>query len=173
MKADQASLNTKVKQGKESTTFQLIKELRQTLPHHTFLQYTATPQALLLLNVINLLSPNFVGLLTPGLAYTGGKIFFEKHFELINMIPESEVPSKDNPIQEFPESLKTAMLLYYLGVAVGLYHGSDGKNRSMMIHPSKDTMVHENYAHWVRQIQANWKRILMTVNPTIQITRIC
>jgi hypothetical protein len=48
--ADQASLNNKVRQGNESATYRRIVEIRQLLPHHTFLQYTATPQALLLMN---------------------------------------------------------------------------------------------------------------------------
>lgn len=43
--ADQASLNTRVNRGEESTTYQRLLALRDQLPHHTFLQYTATPQA--------------------------------------------------------------------------------------------------------------------------------
>src|SRR5690606_88971 len=43
--ADQASLNTRVRQGQESTTYQRILALRDALPCHTLLQYTATPQA--------------------------------------------------------------------------------------------------------------------------------
>ena len=49
--ADQASLNTKVNQGQESTTYTRLSEQRDTLPSHTLLQYTATPQALLLINI--------------------------------------------------------------------------------------------------------------------------
>lgn len=162
--ADQASLNSKVNKGQESATFRRLKELRQRLPHHTFLQYTATPQALLLINVINLLSPNFVEMLTPGLAYTGGTTFFEKDFGLIRSISTSEIPTQDNPVQDVPESLKRAMMLFYLGVAAGLRHDTEGKNRSMMIHPSKRRILHENYAYWVRQIQSNWRTILVTLD---------
>ena len=43
--ADQASLNTLVKRGRESTTYTRLLELRNVVPFHTFLQYTATPQA--------------------------------------------------------------------------------------------------------------------------------
>ena len=45
IEADQASLNTKVQKDEASTTYQRILALREYLPHHTFLQYTATPQA--------------------------------------------------------------------------------------------------------------------------------
>ena len=41
--ADQASLNTEVTQGQESTTYRRLMELRNALPTHTYLQYTATP----------------------------------------------------------------------------------------------------------------------------------
>jgi len=58
--ADQAGLNTRVVQGGQSTTYQRLVALRQCLPHHTYLQYTATPQAPLLINLIDVLSPRFV-----------------------------------------------------------------------------------------------------------------
>jgi hypothetical protein len=46
--ADQASLNTRAQQGGESPTYTKLRELRDALPCHTYLQYTATPQAPLL-----------------------------------------------------------------------------------------------------------------------------
>src|SRR5690349_13721718 len=64
--ADQAGLNTLVRQGDESTTYQRLVALRACLPHHTYLQYTATPQAPLLINLIDVLSPAFAQVLTPG-----------------------------------------------------------------------------------------------------------
>ena len=69
---DQASLNTLVQKGETSTTYQHILSLREYFPRHTFLQYTATPQAPLLINLIDVLSPNFAKVLTPGAGYTGG-----------------------------------------------------------------------------------------------------
>ena len=76
--ADQAGLNTQVGRGRESTTYQRLVALRQCLPHHTYLQYTATPQAPLLINLIDTLSPRFAELLTPGNDYVGGEGFFEE-----------------------------------------------------------------------------------------------
>ena len=53
--ADQAGLNTLVSRGRESTTYQRLVALRSSLPHHTYLQYTATPQApLLILSLIHI-----------------------------------------------------------------------------------------------------------------------
>ncbi len=158
--ADQASLNNLVNKGKESATYYRMLQIRKLLPHHTFLQYTATPQAPLLINIMDILSPNFVALLTPGPAYTGGKTFFEKDFRLIRPIHESEVPSKDQELTEpSPESLLEAMRIFFLGVAAGLKSGEDGKkgkNRSMMVHPHKETEQHANYGRWVRTIQKHW-----------------
>jgi len=154
--ADQASLNNLVNKEKESATYHRVVQIRHLLPHHTFLQYTATPQAPLLINIINALSPKFAALLTPGPTYTGGKIFFEKDFRLIRLIHESEIPSKDQELTEPPDSLLEAMRIFFLGVAAGLRSGEEGKNRSMMVHPSKETMQHANYEQWVRNTQKLW-----------------
>jgi hypothetical protein len=96
--ADQASLNNLVKRGRTSSIYTHILELRRRLPHHSFLQYTATPQALLLINLIDVLSPNFAELLSPGTAYTGGKTFFEKDFRLVKTIPAKDMPSNTNHV---------------------------------------------------------------------------
>ena len=64
--ADQASLNTAVASDDESTTYRRLMALRRALPLHLFLQYTATPQAPLLLNIIDSFSPNSVAVLQPG-----------------------------------------------------------------------------------------------------------
>src|SRR4029450_2493050 len=53
------------------------QSIRQTLPHHVFLQVTATPYALLLQNVDNPLRPSFTHLPEPGQGYTGGEAFFD------------------------------------------------------------------------------------------------
>ncbi len=81
--ADQASLNNLVREGEESATYRRLLALREHLPQHTFLQYTATPQALLLINLIDVLSPGFGAVLTPGAAYTGGVTFFEENLGLV------------------------------------------------------------------------------------------
>lgn len=65
--SDQASLNTQaarirsgaVAPSTTSTTYEKILELRDVLPHHSYLQYTATPQANLLLAQADLLNASF------------------------------------------------------------------------------------------------------------------
>lgn len=67
--ADQASLNTRPNDPNPSTTYVTIGALRDALPHHTYLQYTATPQAPLLITRIDSLSADFAELVTPGGLY--------------------------------------------------------------------------------------------------------
>ncbi len=156
--ADQASLNTRVNDDEESTTYQRLMELRATLPHHTFLQYTATPQAPLLINIIDSLSPNFVHVLTPGDGYTGGREFFLEDLDrYVRQIPPEEVPTRDQPLTAPPDSLIEALGVFMVGVAAHLaVHGNSG-NRSMMVHPSRTTDPHAEYANWVRATMDRWR----------------
>src|SRR3990167_8261632 len=85
--ADQASLNTGVNRGKQSPTYRRLLDLRDTMPCHLFLQYTATPQAPLLINIIDALSPDFVEVLDPGDNYVGGETFFGGRHDLVRVIP--------------------------------------------------------------------------------------
>ena len=169
--ADQAGLNTKPGQGRPSTTYQRLVTLRQNLPHHAYLQYTATPQAPLLINIIDVLSPRFVELLTPGDDYIGGEAFFEQHPNLIRVIPSNEIPGRNNPIQDVPESLLVALRLFFLGVAAGFAlsddQGKGRRNRSMLVHPSRETQGHSQFFHWITQIRQQWLDLLKlpTDNP--------
>jgi len=162
--ADQAGLNTRVVQGGQSTTYQRLVALRQCLPHHTYLQYTATPQAPLLINLIDVLSPRFIELLTPGDAYVGGETFFEEHPGLVRVIPANEVPSRTNVLNDVPPSLISALQLFVLGVAAGFVMGDDqrtgSRNRSMLVHPSRETPGHSQFYHWISQIRQQWLDLL-------------
>lgn len=75
--ADQASLNTNI--GKEeddpSKINALISELRKNFRIKTYVQVTATPQALFLQGLASLYRPEFTVLLEPGEGYIGGDIF--------------------------------------------------------------------------------------------------
>lgn len=157
--ADQASMNTRIRRGGESTTYQRLLGLRRSLPHNSFLQYTATPQAPLLINIIDVLSPEFAEVLTPGKNYTGGKHFFIETPGLVQTIPTSEIPSPGSPLREPPASLIEALQAFFLGVAIGLPE-HDAKNRSMLIHPSRETAGHGQYYGWVIEVVNAWRRIL-------------
>jgi hypothetical protein len=158
--ADQAGLNTRVRQNDESTTYQRLLELRRKLPHHTFLQYTATPQAPLLINIIDTLSPRFAEVLTPGPAYTGGREFFLERLQLIRTIPPTDIPSQNNTLIEPPDSLLQALRVFFLGVAAGLVQSGGTGNRSMMVHPSQSRSGHRQYLQWVTQTKDTWRQVL-------------
>ena len=156
---DQASLNNKAAQirtglvspDEKSTTYDRITKLRGVLPHHSFLVYTATPQANLLLAQTDILNPSFAELVTPGPAYSGGKQFFSGDLTLTEIIPPLEVPSANNVLTAPPKTLLAA-LRYFLLVAA--HHAltlkpRKDRNRSMMIHPSAQTHSHKQYKAWI------------------------
>jgi hypothetical protein len=80
--ADQASLDTKASQRAKKpevepgTINSLILQLRQCFDSHTYLQVTATPQALFLQDIDNPFRPEFTILIEPGKGYIGGNNFF-------------------------------------------------------------------------------------------------
>lgn len=156
---DQASLNTRVRNAGESTVYREMVSLKRCLPRHTFLQYTATPQALLLINIINVLSPRFCETLQPGEGYTGGQAFFLDHPELIREIPAQEIGTRQSPLTEPPDSLFEALRLFFLGVAIGSPTYAGG-NRSMLVHPSVTTAEHASFHQWILQTKESWKRLL-------------
>jgi Z1 domain-containing protein len=162
--ADQAGLNTLVGRGRESTTYQRLVALRQCLPHHTYLQYTATPQAPLLINLIDTLSPRFAELLRPGDDYVGGEGFFEQNARLVRVIPTVQIPTRTNPLNDVPATLVDALKLFFLGVAAGFIRGDDQRsgtrNRSMLVHPSRETPGHRQFHHWITQIRQQWLDVL-------------
>ena len=158
--ADQASLNTMVAQEDESTTYRRLMALRHELPTHTYLQYTATPQAPLLVSIIDSLSPNFVQVLEPGDAYVGGREFFADNCNYVRVIPPEEVPLQSNPLIEPPESLLEALRVFMVGVTVGFLKSDDTGNRSMLVHPSHRIAHHHEFYNWVRNIFEEWKSIL-------------
>lgn len=169
--SDQASLNTRarsnakdgfdVNEGEASTIYRRINNLRSVFNHHTFLQYTATPQANLFINILDRLSPNFIKLLTPGEGYTGGNTFFIDNPNLIREIPANEIPTNHNQIHEPPFSLIYALKIFILGVCAGDIK-KDQRNRSMMIHPSRLTDSQRTYYGWVQNICQGWKRLLQS-----------
>jgi hypothetical protein len=157
--ADQASLNTKVHTGELSAVYRHISQLRCVLPNHSMLQYTATPQAPLLLNIADILSPDFCHVLDPGAEYTGGRSFFLENGLLIKEIPPADLGSNAAPPPSVPSSLHEAIRLFVLGVAVEI-QSPEYETRSMLIHPSSQTELHSVFVLWVRSALELWRRLL-------------
>jgi hypothetical protein len=163
--SDQAGLNAKagknLKTGSNelSATYRRILELKAVIPHHTYLQYTATPQANLLIAVADILNPSFAELVSPGEGYVGGKDFFSDDKPLCFDIPPQQVPTVQNPLTEAPQTLQQALQLFILGAA---HHSvTRGKgNRSMMVHPSQRTAPHTDYKEWLDGLLEHWRDFL-------------
>ena len=168
--ADQASLNTYARKNSKSedweddefsSTYSSILDLRASLPNHSYIQYTATPQAPLLINIMDLLSPKFHVVLTPGKAYTGGKTFFEDNTDLIKTIPDLEVyHHKHNPLSECPQSLIEALQLFLMGTAIVVNIQEKENFLSMMIHADREQDASKKFYNWVSNIIDNWSNRL-------------
>ncbi len=159
--ADQASLNTKAQKQQQSTTYRQLLEVRRRLPVHTLVQYTATPQAPLLISLIDALSPEFVSVLRPGKQYTGGRTFFLID-QLIRIIPDSELPIPGNELRGPPESLLEALRLFFIGVAAG-YVRNGGQQPPAIDpcwRPSMGVLPHEQFKDWINEVRALWAQLL-------------
>jgi hypothetical protein len=178
--ADQASLNSYGRKNDKlhledeeklmSSTYASILRLRSLLPGNSYVQYTATPQANILISLQDLLSPRSHTLLTPGEGYIGGKLFFGKgenhelfNGGLINQIPESEVfHKKRNPVKTTPKSLISALMLHILAVAIVVkYLKVEGVDYlSMMVHIDNEKKYNKLFKKWIDELLGKWSDLL-------------
>lgn len=170
--ADQASLNgygrkNSQKQENEVTaTYSSILKLRAALPGNTYIQYTATPQANILISMQDLLSPQSHTLLTPGEGYIGGKLFFGQgenndlfNGNLILTIPEKQVfHAKRNPLRKMPPSLSDALMLHILAVAIVVEWKGEVPFLSMMVHPDTRRVNNDKFKRWIDHSLTNWRK---------------
>lgn len=157
--ADQASLNTRVRQQEVSNTYAAIAELRESVPNHLYVQYTATPYAPLLLAPDDDLRPEFVEVLQPGPGYTGGREFFVDHASrVVRPIPTlDEQPPKGMPIQ-LPGSLVQALGTFVAGSALLLTHEQVAPPISMLIHSTYKTDVQARYRFLIERKLRQWRK---------------
>lgn len=180
--ADQASLNAYGRKNSQkdesdedaedltSKTYEAILRMRAALPGNTYIQYTATPHANLLISMEDLLSPKSHTLLTPGNGYVGGKLFFGMgpNHELFNGklivdIPKDEVyHKKRNPLKQMPQSLKKALMFHILAVAIvtKYYKVDDVNYLSMMVHPDNTKKVNRKFKKWIDNQLKIWKKVV-------------
>ena len=147
----------------ESTTHRRIKRLRQLLPRHTFLGYTATPLANYLISTVNNLYPKSGTLLAPGSLYTGAKYFFgteENKLKHVKVVKEKDIAKSG----EKPKTLPEAVRIFILGVAYGMGNADhlNKKNRSMLIHPSTSRPIHAEWKGWVEGILNKYSKAYQT-----------
>lgn len=180
--ADQASLNSYGRKNskkdadgltdeeQQSKTYESILKMRAVLPGNTYIQYTATPQANLLISMQDLLSPKSHTLLTPGEGYIGGKLYFGKGQNhdlfkgaLICSIPDDEVfHKKYNQLKRIPKSLKDALMLHIIAVVIVVKYlrVEEVEYLSMMVHPDNTKQWNKKFKEWIDTELKKWRRLL-------------
>lgn len=152
---DQATLNTKAYRNSISKTYGSVLNLKSKLKSHCFLSVTATPQANILIETFDQLSPDFGELVYPGEGYCGLEAFHgencDKH---IYEIPLSEPNLLDG--LGVPRSVYKAMAMFFVGNAIRHSRGDMG-NHAMLIHPSQKKYDHRIVESKIQTILDEWK----------------
>lgn len=151
--ADQASPNRKVRRGEESAIYAGIRSVREALPRHDFLMYTATPQAPLLITLGDELSPETVTVLRSGAGYVGGHdLFIERAESFVRVISPHDVTQATDPgATEPPVSLRRGVATFLLALTVAQRRGNP-RPLSMLVHPAVTRDVHDKHHAWVNAI---------------------
>ncbi len=178
--ADQASLNgfgfrnskksSQDELDKQSAIYAAILRLRAQLPGNSYIQYTATPQANLLITTADILSPKSHTVLEPGEDYVGGRRFFGMMPDgslyggkLVIKIPEEEVYHKKKKVlSAMPQSLREAMMMHVWAVVLIIkwYKRPGIKQLSMMVHPTDIIEGNKVFEGWVRKEISQWSEAL-------------
>ena len=167
--ADQASLNTfaaanRLKgTNRVSANYREVLALKKLFPHHSYVQYTATPQANLLVNLVDQLSPEFAELVSPGFGYVGGATLFKPNTRYTQTIPDEEASAKFLTSSGPPKTLVRALRFYLLAACASEVKRA-GSNRTMMVHPSQQTGLHNDYLHWINELIDAWRAIVASDN---------
>ena len=112
---DQATLNTKVYKDSMSSTYESVIRLKTSINTNCFLSITATPQANILIETCDMLSPDFGELVYPGQNYCGLLEFHGQEQNIYcKVIPERESADIASPIG-IPDSLYKALGDFFIG----------------------------------------------------------
>lgn len=159
---DEASLNTLVKKGKKSSTYKAIESLKGQLKRHCFVSVTATPQANLLIDSMDILSPDFGILVDPGKGYCGLDVFHVANSPYMAEIPESETSLLDDGV---PASFYEALATYFVACGIFSARGSNpGSKMSMLIHPSQLKIDHSLVKNKTEKIVEGWRKLASNPN---------
>jgi hypothetical protein len=158
--ADQASLNTQVSTDAQSRTYEALGKLRDAVPRHLYIQFTATPYAPLLLEPDDHLSPQFLELLQPGPGYTGGREFFLDNAEVVvRAIPTLDEQPPKSPPNQLPRSLVTAVGSFVAGTALLLGADAAASPVSMLVHSTQRNDVQARYHFLLQRLVKRWGQV--------------
>jgi hypothetical protein len=159
--ADQASLNTKTRKadGTRSAINDRISSLRGFFERNTYLQVTATPQALFLQTPGHDFRPKFTVLSHPGADYVGGEDFFGDGSKLVKEFDLQHIANltagqQPKPRLEIPASLITALDTFMIGATFKRTQEAD-QNCAFLCHVSTRTDDHRYIVDLLRMYKVD------------------
>jgi len=157
--ADQASLNTYTSKRKEqvSKINEVITDFRKFFNVNTYMQVTATPQALFLQRPDGFYRPSFTVLSQPGPGYIGGEAFFGPNSKLLRYVDLDEVEQlrttyQPAPTGTVPYGLRRA-LLSFLTAAAAKKIQNPTQNYAFLCHVSVKTADHKHIVNLLDQFK--------------------
>ena len=160
--ADQASLNTRAKKddGTRSAINALIGDIRAFFDKNTYLQVTATPQALFLQEGKHAFRPKFTVLSHPGSEYVGGDDFFSDPSDLVKEFALAEIAllapggAQPLPALKIPTSLLRALDTFMVGATYKRTNDVD-QNCAFLCHVSTKKADHEHIVDLLRKYKTD------------------
>lgn len=166
--ADQASLNTRESRadGTRSTINDRIGKLRSFFDKNTYLQVTATPQALFLQTPGHDFRPRFTILSHPGSDYVGGEDFFADKSDLVREFNLNDITvlapgSQPAATLNIPNSLLVALDTFMIGATFKRMREPD-ENCAFLCHVSTRTTDHRHIVDLLRKYKEDLARKLKT-----------
>lgn len=169
--SDYGSINTK---GQENPTAinKSIRKILSLFNKSAYVAYTATPYANIFIDHSiedDLFPKDFIHCLDAPSNYFGAAKIFKvdenenrKHVEEIDD-NEVYIPlkhKKDYDVKQLPESLKEAIRVFILNIAIRELRGDGSKHNSMLVHVSNFTNMHEGVKYQISTYFENLKNSL-------------
>lgn len=159
--ADQASPNTRANRGDGSVSpiNERIAELRGFFDKNTYLQVTATPQALFLQSPGHSFRPKFTVLSHPGHEYVGGDDFFGEDSKLVKEFDLNDIAvvapgPQPTPRLEIPASLLKALDTFMIGATYKRTREAD-QNCAFLCHVSTRKTDHKHIVDLLRKYKTD------------------
>ena len=166
--ADQASLdnNTRARARRQvdpTPVNERISNLRNFFIADTYVQVTATPQALFMQDQGHAYRPTFTVLTEPGADYVGGNEFFREDSPLLDFVDLAEVNqlvvgNQPTPRVRLPQGLRRALITFLVAAGARAVTFPE-QNFAFLCHVSMATTVHN---HIVRLIDEFRDSIIAT-----------
>lgn len=171
--ADQASLNTRASRadGTRSAINDRIGELRGFFEKNTYLQVTATPQALFLQSPGHNFRPKFTVLSRPGADYVGGEDSFGDESKLVRNFDLNDIAvlapgPQPSPRLEIPASLLRALDTFMIGATFKRTSEAD-QNCAFLCHVSTRTDDHKHIVDLLRRYKTDLAAGVKTKNGAV------